>query len=82
MAHAPSAVDLPVLDISTVDKAVAKHLVETVSQYGFVYIKNNQAGIPAADIDAMFQTVSLPLVSSLSSCSMVFTVTRLLSVSE
>ena len=52
-----STIELPVLDISSADKEVAAKLVESVSRYGFVYIKNNEAGIPPDDVDAMFMLV-------------------------
>jgi hypothetical protein len=58
MAAQTAEADIPVLDISNADKALAVHLVKTVSKYGFVYIKNNLAGIPVVDIDSMFETVS------------------------
>ena len=53
----PLSIELPVLDISSTDKEMAFKLVESVSKYGFVYIKNNEAGIPPSDVDAMFALV-------------------------
>jgi hypothetical protein len=53
----PLSIELPVLDISSTDKEMASRLVESVSKYGFVYIKNNEAGIPSGDVDAMFKLV-------------------------
>jgi isopenicillin N synthase-like dioxygenase len=50
---------LPVLDISLPSKDVATHLVQAVSKYGFVYIKNHGLSLPPADIDAMFAMVSI-----------------------
>lgn len=51
------SIELPVLDISTIDDEAAARLVDSVSKYGFAYIKNNSAGIPPADVDAMFKLV-------------------------
>jgi isopenicillin N synthase-like dioxygenase len=52
------SIELPVLDISTIDNQTAARLVDSVSKYGFAYIKNNSAGIPPADVDAMFKLAS------------------------
>jgi isopenicillin N synthase-like dioxygenase len=52
------SIELPVLDISRTDNETAARLVDSVSKHGFAYIKNNSAGIPPADVDAMFKLVS------------------------
>lgn len=49
--------ELPVIDLnysSSPDRRVAKQLINSVSKYGFVYIKNNCGIIPTQDIDFMF----------------------------
>jgi len=49
--------ELPVIDLnysSSPDSGTAEQLVNSVSQYGFVYIKNNCGIIPPNDIDFMF----------------------------
>jgi hypothetical protein len=50
---------LPVLDISNSDNETAKALVEAVTHYGFVFIKNNNAEIPPTDVTGMFDLVLL-----------------------
>src|SRR5579871_3777635 len=49
--------ELSVIDLnysSSPDPKVAKQLINSVSQYGFVFIKNNCGIIPTKDIDFMF----------------------------
>jgi hypothetical protein len=49
---------LPVLDIATPNQEVARHLVDTVAKYGFVYIQNRGLSLPGSDIDSMFTLVN------------------------
>jgi len=49
--------ELPVIDLNhstSKDPEVAKQLIDSVSQYGFVYVKNNCGVIPPKDIDIIF----------------------------
>jgi isopenicillin N synthase-like dioxygenase len=55
------ATQLPVLDISVPNHEIAGHLVETISQYGFVYIKNHGLDLPPQEIDDMFQLVQIDI---------------------
>jgi isopenicillin N synthase-like dioxygenase len=55
-----SAFHLPVLDISNPDSAVAKRLVDAISTYGFVYIKNDGYNIPVDGLESMFSLVTMP----------------------
>jgi hypothetical protein len=48
---------LPVLDVTTADTETAKELVEAISKYGFVFIKNNHNEIPPPVIEEMFGLV-------------------------
>jgi hypothetical protein len=48
---------LPVLDIRSSDDATAKALVEAVTHYGFVFVKNNNGEIPSDNVTEMFDLV-------------------------
>jgi hypothetical protein len=50
-------VQLPVLDIRDADTKTAKALVEAVTHYGFVFIKNNNGEIPSDNVTDMFDLV-------------------------
>jgi len=52
-----TSLNLPVLDISDSDYDTAKSLVDAVSTYGFVYVKNDGQTIPPDGIDSMFDLV-------------------------
>lgn len=56
---AKESIQLPVLDVSQPGPETAKHLIEAVKNYGFVFIKNNHSEISVADVDTMFGLVSL-----------------------
>ncbi|KAF2838105.1 Clavaminate synthase-like protein [Patellaria atrata CBS 101060] len=47
--------NIPVIDISSPTVEVAKALVNASSTYGFVFVKNNDIGIPPQDISDMFE---------------------------
>jgi len=50
--------ELPVLDLkdtSPPDPKIAKDLIDSVSRYGFVFVKNSSGQIPPSDIDSVFQ---------------------------
>lgn len=49
--------ELPVLDLkysSPPDPQIAKELIDSVSRYGFAYVKNDSGQIPPSDVNAMF----------------------------
>jgi isopenicillin N synthase-like dioxygenase len=48
---------LPIFDISHVDKDAAVQLVQTASRYGFFYIKLRGSGIAPAEMGYMFDLV-------------------------
>jgi hypothetical protein len=48
---------LPVLDMRDGDAKTAKALVEAVTHYGFVFIKNNSGEIPPDNVNEMFDLV-------------------------
>lgn len=52
------AVEIPVIDISATNDNAASELVDAASKYGFVFIKNNDAGIAPGKISQMFDLVS------------------------
>lgn len=52
--------NLPVIDISSADSGVAKHILDAASQYGFVFVSNENTAFDQADIQRMFGLV-LPL---------------------
>lgn len=61
MAMGPDGkVQIPVLDISPSNSEASRQIVEAAAHYGFIFIKNNGAGIPPQEIAAMFQLV-MPL---------------------
>ncbi|KAF2105092.1 oxidoreductase [Rhizodiscina lignyota] len=47
-------VTIPVIDISEENKNAAEDLVDAAAKYGFVFVKNNIAGIPPSEISQMF----------------------------
>lgn len=50
--------DLAVVDLSRNDREVANELLLAASTFGFVYVKNNEAGIMPADLTEIFQMVT------------------------
>lgn len=52
--------EIPVIDISHSNPDAAFQLLVAATDNGFVFIKNNDAGIPAQDIDDMFDLVREP----------------------
>jgi hypothetical protein len=51
------SVQIPVIDISPSNPNASTQLVEAAASYGFVFVKNNEAGIPPGDVDNIFQIV-------------------------
>ena len=56
--------EMPVIDVSSPDKACADALVAAAATHGFVFIKRDGTGIPADKVDQMFALVSLKLGQS------------------
>lgn len=54
----PSA-DIPVIDISSSNADAAAQVLAAAANNGFVFVENNSAGIPANDIENMFELVRL-----------------------
>jgi hypothetical protein len=50
-----SSPHLPVLDVSSTSAATARELVDTISKYGFIYVKSDI--ISNRQIDSMFDVV-------------------------
>lgn len=48
---------IPIIDISTPNDAVAAELLAAASNYGFVFIKNNETVISSQSISEMFAMV-------------------------
>jgi isopenicillin N synthase-like dioxygenase len=57
--HPTMTLQLPIFDISHVDKDAAVQLVQTASRYGFFYIKLRGSGIAPAEMGYMFDLVRL-----------------------
>ena len=57
-----SAIDIPVIDISSRNTNAASQLLAAAANNGFVFIKNNDAGVEAKDIESMFNLVSGVLI--------------------
>ena len=45
---------LPIVNISQSNKGAPQQLLDAAREYGFVFIENNEAGVPAADIARTF----------------------------
>jgi hypothetical protein len=55
----PSA-EIPVIDISPSNSHAATQLLDAATEHGFVFIENNAvAGMPPANVESMFDLVSL-----------------------
>lgn len=48
-------VRIPVIDLTPNNPEAPKQLLHAASQYGFVYIENNESGIDQGAIDEMFR---------------------------
>jgi hypothetical protein len=62
MATGQNAANIPVIDLSA--PSAAAEILEAASTYGFVYVKNNELGIPSQDIHNMFELVDEPMTPS------------------
>lgn len=54
--------NIPIIDISAQDVSqedIARQLVNAAEEHGFIYIRNLNNDIPAAEIDGAFQLVRL-----------------------
>ena len=49
-----SNVHIPVIDISSNNPSAPHQLLDAAARYGFLFLENNEAGIPARDIGQMF----------------------------
>ena len=47
-------VDIPVIDIAPTNHDAPKQLLDAATKYGFVFVENDEAIIPAKDIDQLF----------------------------
>ena len=45
---------IPVIDISKTNQDAASQLLDAAAKFGFVFIENNEIGIPSQDISRMF----------------------------
>ncbi|KAK5015547.1 hypothetical protein LTR39_002552, partial [Cryomyces antarcticus] len=54
-ASTVDAANIPLIDISSASSETAKQLLDAASTCGFVFVNNNEAGIPPADIHDMFE---------------------------
>lgn len=61
--NASDVVDIPVIDISASNAQAASELVEAAAKYGFVFVKNNDAGIAPKEVADMFNLVFSYLVA-------------------
>lgn len=52
---ASTTLQIPVIDISASNPNAASQLLSSAATYGFVFVENNDAGIPPADIKQMFE---------------------------
>ena len=50
-----AVVDIPVIDISPDNPKAPSQLLDAATEYGFVFIENNETGIPSQDIKKMFE---------------------------
>ena len=48
-------VNIPLIDISSKNKHASFQLLSAAADYGFVFIENNDLGIPPSDIDRLFE---------------------------
>lgn len=48
---------IPVIDISARNKKAGEQLLAAATNNGFVFVENNDAGIPYSDVDGMFDLV-------------------------
>ena len=55
--------ELPIINISSLDETTGDRLVAAAAKYGFVYIKSTGLSISAETVDKMFALVS-PYVQS------------------
>ena len=46
---------IPIVDISSSNSNAAAELLSAAASCGFVFVENNSAGIPARDIDQIFE---------------------------
>lgn len=83
MATSNQQAKIPTIDISSSNKNSASQLLDAASKYGFVFIENDENGIPPQDIAHMFdlskmffaspvevkQEVSIRYVNQLQACS-------------
>ncbi|KAK5019080.1 hypothetical protein LTR60_001242 [Cryomyces antarcticus] len=56
-ASTVDAANIPLIDISSASSETAKQLLDAASTCGFVFVNNNEAGIPPADIHDMFELI-------------------------
>jgi hypothetical protein len=54
-----TSIELPVIDVTSTDENTAKELIDAVVTHGFVYLKNNNNEIPSANLENIFDLVSL-----------------------
>ena len=52
--HRKQDSQIPVIDISAANRNAAQEILDAAVRLGFVFIANNDAGIPASSIDEMF----------------------------
>ena len=50
----PATLQIPVIDVSSSNPDAASQLLSSAATFGFVFIENNDAGIPPQDITKLF----------------------------
>ena len=50
-----TTIDIPVIDISSNNLNASSQLLEAAAKYGFVFIENDETGIPSKEISRMFE---------------------------
>lgn len=56
--------DIPVIDISEANQDAAADLIDAAAKYGFLFVKNNTAGIAPGEIADVFSLVNLQVWNS------------------
>jgi isopenicillin N synthase-like dioxygenase len=54
MGSKGTGIDIPVVDIRPGNREAARQVLDAATNYGFVFIENNDTGIDVKDIDHMF----------------------------